>query len=75
LDILRRINAKKLLEEKEIEYTYRDLGEVNTADVNALQKIAGAPFRTVPQIFKYKVGGGLDYIGGFTELKASLNPG
>ena len=60
--------AKALLESKGIEYTYRDVQQVNSADVAALEKIAGGEFLTVPQIFKYKQGGGLDYIGGFTEL-------
>jgi len=68
-------SAKQLLEQKEIVYTYKDLGELEVAEVNVLQKIAGAPFRTVPQIFKYNPGGGLDYIGGFNELKANLSPG
>jgi glutaredoxin len=65
--------AKQLLESKEIEYTYRDVQQVNSADVAALEEIAGAEFRTVPQIFKYKEGGGLDYIGGFTELQGTFN--
>lgn len=67
-------NAKQLLESKDIEYTYADMNEINGGDVAALEKIAGATsgFRTVPQIFKYKEGGGLDYIGGFTELAQSF---
>lgn len=60
--------AKDLLDSKNIEYTYRDFQQVNSADVAALEKIADQEFRTVPQIFKYKEGGGLDYIGGYTEL-------
>ena len=64
--------AKSLLDSKGIEYTYRDVQEVNSADVAALEKIAGGEFRTVPQIFKYKPGGGLDYIGGFTDLDATF---
>jgi glutaredoxin len=60
--------AKNLLDSKNIEYTYRDFQQVNSADVAALEKIAGQEFRTVPQIFKYKEGGGLNYIGGYTEL-------
>lgn len=63
--------AKALLESKNIEYTYRDVQEINSADIDALQNIAGTEFQTVPQIFKYKTGGGLDYIGGFTELEKS----
>lgn len=60
--------AKDLLNSKGIEYTYRDVHQVNSSDVAALEKIAGGEFRTVPQIFKYRSGGGLDYIGGYTEL-------
>jgi glutaredoxin len=63
--------AKALLESKDIEFTYRDVKEVNSADIEALQGIAGKEFQTVPQIFKYKQGGGLDYIGGYTELEKS----
>jgi glutaredoxin 3 len=65
-------NAKKLLESKEIEFTYANVNDINGADVAALEEVAGGPFRTVPQIFKYKKGGGLDYVGGYTELAQSF---
>lgn len=63
-------NAKALLEGYDIEYTYADVVEINSADVAALEEVAGVTggFRTVPQIFKYKAGGGLEYVGGYTEL-------
>ena len=66
-------NSKKLLDSKSIEYTYADIQDINSADVAALQEVAKVEsFRTVPQIFKYKVGGGLEYIGGYTELAESF---
>jgi glutaredoxin len=64
--------AKELLESKDIEYTYRDISNVNPDDISALKLIAGTEFSTVPQIFKYKQGGGLDYIGGYTQLNESF---
>lgn len=64
--------AKQLLNEHSIPFTYRDVSEVNKSDVEALEKIAGTQFATVPQIFKYKSGGGLDYIGGFTDLEKTF---
>lgn len=66
------IQAKRLLESKEIDFDYIDLSELDGADKAQLQEIAGIPFRTVPQIFKRNEEGQLDYVGGFTELKASL---
>lgn len=63
------LKAKALLDSKEIEYVYRDIGQVNKEDMTALMEIAKVEFQTVPQIFKYKEGGGLDYIGGFTDLE------
>ena len=60
--------AKQLLNKHNKEFTYRDVSELNSADIDALQEIAGQEFQTVPQIFKYKVGGGLEYIGGYSEL-------
>jgi len=61
------VNTKLLLDEI-CNYTYVDQYQVNLDDVQKLQEIAGQEFITLPQIFKYKEGGGLKYIGGFTEL-------
>lgn len=62
--------AKKLLDAKKIPYAYRDIRDVNEADYLTLIKIAEIEkMETVPQIYKYKHGGGLMYIGGYTELK------
>lgn len=65
--------AKDLLESKNIGFTYRDIQQVNSGDIAKLERIAGGDFYTVPQIFKYKQGGGLDYVGGYTELRESFN--
>lgn len=67
------IQAKRLLESKEIEFDYIDIGELDGADKANLQEIAGLTFRTVPQIFKENEDGQLSYVGGFTELKATVN--
>lgn len=67
------VKAKALLESKSINYEYRDFAkEVRKEDKEALEKIAGVEFQTVPQIFKYREGGGVDYVGGYTELAASF---
>ena len=66
------IQAKRLLESKEIDFDYIDLSELDGADKAHLQEIAGIPFRTVPQIFKTNDDDQLEYVGGFTELRASL---
>lgn len=67
------IKAKELLESKQIKYEYRDFArEIRKEDKEALEKIAGVEFQTVPQIFKYKEGGGVDYVGGYTELNESF---
>ena len=60
--------AKQLLNKHKKEFTYRDVKSLNSADIDALQEIAGKEFQTVPQIFKYKAGGGLEYVGGYSEL-------
>jgi len=66
------IQAKRLLESKGIDFDYIDLSELDGADKAQLQEIAGIPFRTVPQIFKTNEDSQLEYVGGFTELRASL---
>lgn len=65
------IKAKTLLDDISKKYTFAK--EVNSQDLAVLKEIAGSDFPTVPQIFKYKKGGGLEYIGGFTELSKLFN--
>lgn len=66
------IQAKRLLESKEIPFDYTDITELDSQEKSALMEIAGIPFRTVPQIFKENEESQLEYVGGFTELKALL---
>jgi glutaredoxin 1 len=64
--------AKSLCEQKGLEYDYFDLGDLKQSDMDSLMENAGIEFRSVPQIFEVK-GDVLEYIGGFTELKAVLS--
>lgn len=66
------IQAKRLLEQKEIPFDYMDLRDVTTDEQHMLMEIAGKVFRTVPQIFKERTDG-MYYVGGFTELKEELS--
>lgn len=66
------IQSKRLLESKELPYDYIDLSELDGQEKSHLMEIAGKPFRTVPQIFRLNEDNQLVYVGGFTELKASL---
>ena len=66
------LQAKRLLESKEIAFDYIDLSELDGQEKSTLMEIAGIPFRTVPQIFKENEDGQLEYVGGFTQLKGSL---
>jgi len=66
------VNAKELLETKNITYAYYDFRQMNSSEVASLERIAGCEFRTVPQIFNYNNDGTLNYIGGFTDLHQSL---
>lgn len=66
------VQSKRLLESKELPYEYTLLSETTGERQALLMEIAGKPFRTVPQIFKLNEDNKLVYIGGFTELKASL---
>ena len=66
------IQAKRLLESKELSYEYTLLSETTGDQQALLMEIAGKPFRTVPQIFRLNEDDRLVYVGGFTELKASL---
>jgi glutaredoxin len=70
------VKAKELLDANGLGYHYAELNNVNPSDMKALKEIAaevGKELLTVPQIFKYKKGGGLTFIGGYIELSASLS--
>jgi glutaredoxin 1 len=67
------IQAKRLLESKELPYEYNLLSETNGGTQAMLMEVAGRPFRTVPQIFKLNEEDKLTYVGGFEQLKASFN--
>lgn len=64
--------AKKLLTDLGFKFDYRDILSISLLDRQNLEEIAGDPFRTVPQIFTYNMGGALLYIGGYNELISSL---
>jgi glutaredoxin len=64
--------AKDLLERNGLEYDYRDLSEISSAEQDRLMSVAGQVFRTVPQIFTVE-GEEWNHIGGYTELNKSLN--
>ena len=61
------IEATRLLDRQEQDYTYTDVGLLTEYDKERLQSVAGKPFMTVPQIFK-QTEDGLEYIGGYQEL-------
>ena len=65
------VQAKRLLEDRELNYRYFDLTDVDEAKQDKLMEIAGFQFRTVPQIFTVE-DGERKYIGGYTELNESL---
>ena len=65
------VEAKKLLDREEKDYTYSDITLLTNTERDNIQEIAGQVFRTVPQIFKL-VGNEMIYIGGYTDLKEDL---
>lgn len=65
-------HAKSLLMERGLDYKYVDLTEIEECDQESLMKIAGVRFRTVPQIFTQEESK-MVYVGGFNELRESLN--
>ena len=70
------IQAKRVLEQKEMDYDYVDLSDTTPGEQAKLMEIAGKPFRTVPQIFHRGFDSdptNLSYVGGFTELKAYID--
>lgn len=67
------VQAKRVLEQKGIDYSYVDLADTTPGEQAKLMEIAGKPFRTVPQIFHKGFGDTFEYVGGFTEMKAALD--
>lgn len=59
--------AKRILEQKDLPFRYIDIHAEGISKAD-LEKTIGRPVKTVPQIFN-----GREYIGGYTELEASLN--
>ena len=65
------IEAARLLDRRELDYTYTDISLLTEHDKEKLQKIANKRFMSVPQIF-LTTEEGLEYIGGYTELLESF---
>ena len=70
------IKAKQLLDKEKIEYDEYEVG-VNGLTKQQIQTIVdkmglNVKIKTVPQIFFFEEGEGLQYIGGFTELQKHL---
>lgn len=61
------IEAARLLDRRDLDYTYTDISLLTEYDKEKLQKTAGKTFVTVPQIF-LTTEEGSKYIGGYTEL-------
>jgi glutaredoxin 1 len=66
------VKAKDLLGDVGIPYDYKDIYAISVQEREYLEEIAGAPFKTVPQIFIYQIGGGIAHVGGYNELISSL---
>lgn len=65
------IEAARLLDRRELDYTYTDISLLTEHDKEKLQKAANKRFMSVPQIFLTSEEG-LEYIGGYTELLESF---
>lgn len=65
------IEAARLLDRRELDYTYTDISLLTEHDKEKLQETAGKRFMSVPQIFM-TTEEGLEYIGGYTELLESF---
>lgn len=65
------VEAKKLLEREDKDYTYSDITVLTNTERDNIQEIAGMVFRTVPQIFKL-VDNEMVYVGGYTDLMKDL---
>ena len=66
------LEAKRLLDRLDIPYRYMDITHMDEQDKDVLQEIAGIQFRTVPQIFTLELND-MEYIGGYTALKARVS--
>ena len=66
------LEAKRLLDRLDITYRYMDITHMDDQDKEVLQDIAGIQFRTVPQIFTLELND-MQYVGGYTELKAMVS--
>ena len=65
------VEAKKLLEREDKDYTYSDITVLTNTERDNIQEIAGMVFRTVPQIFKL-VDNEMIYVGGYGDLMKDL---
>ena len=65
------VEAKKLLEREDKDYTYSDITVLTNTERDNIQEIAGMVFRTVPQIFKL-VDNEMVYVGGYGDLMKDL---
>ena len=65
------IEAARLLDRRDLDYTYTDISLLTEHDKEKLQETAGKRFMSVPQIFM-TTEEGLKYIGGYTELLGSF---
>ena len=66
------VEAKKLLEREDKDYTYSDITVLTATERDNIQEIAGQVFSTVPQIFKL-VDNEMIYVGGYTDLLKDLS--
>lgn len=71
--------AKALLEEKGLEYQYKDIEGDDVGNLNdmhcGVRQATGYPARTVPQIFRsFPPEESFQYVGGYDDLYQSLKP-
>lgn len=65
--------AEQLAISNDIEYQYVKMTDLSQEQIVNLEKSAGAPFRSMPQIFLVDVDLGIHtYVGGFAEFKTRL---
>ena len=65
------IEAARLLDRRELDYTYTDISLLTEHDKEKLQQAANKRFMSVPQVFRTSEEV-LEYIGGYTELLESF---